>query len=200
MATEIIMFGVVNIGFSYLLGNYIWREFNHVKPSRKVVAAVLALPMITFLIFLNFLLAHYRDALNNFDYNKTMSELLLSLQQLGSKAIESLLESPLSLVDFKSYLLLFVGLLASIIATKKSYDLDDPYPGYGKLHREQENIGKEFNVEQDFSFKDMNDMVEDYSEQINGQLNVLKGSERAFISGRMMLISFTTVMRVGLLQ
>ena len=62
---------------------------------------------------------------------------------------------------------------------KKSYDLDDPYPGYGKLQREQEKIGKEFNVEQDFSFNDMNDMVEDYSEQVNGQLDILKGNERA---------------------
>lgn len=176
---EIMMFGVANIGVAYLLGNFIWRYFNHVAVGRKLIAGILAVPMMTFLIFLNFLLAHYRDALSKVDANNNLTDMLSSVQRLGATATESLLTNPIAMEDFKSYLLLFVGILASIIATKKSYDLDDPYPGYGKLQREQEKIGREFNSEQDASFRDMNDMVEDYSEQINGQLDILKGSERA---------------------
>ena len=179
VAVEIMMFGVANIGVAYLLGNFIWRYFNHVSVSKKLIAGLLAFPMMAFLVFLNFLLAHYRDALSKVAPTDKLADMLLSVQQLGAKATETLLANPIALEDFKSYLLLFVGILASIVATKKSYDLDDPYPGYGKLQREQEKIGKEFNVEQDFSFNDMNDMVEDYSEQVNGQLDILKGNERA---------------------
>lgn len=180
---EIIMFGVANIGAAFLLGNFIWRYFGHISLFKKLVAGVIATPMMVFLVFINFLLAHYRDALSTsldgLNDQTSLESMYLSVQQLGAKAIEGLLASPFMLDDFKSYLLLFVGLLASIIATKKSFDLDDPYPGYGKMDRDQERVGESFNSQQDFSFTDMNDLVEDYSEQINGLLELLKGNEKA---------------------
>ena len=61
VAVEIMMFGVANIGVAYLLGNFIWRYFNHVSVSKKLIAGLLALLM-AFLVFLNFLLALSRCA------------------------------------------------------------------------------------------------------------------------------------------
>ena len=50
--------------------------------------------------------------------------------------------------DFKSYLLMFIGIIASIFAIIKSFQLDDPYPGYGKISREQSKLANFYNNEQ----------------------------------------------------
>ncbi len=179
---EIFMFGIVNIGVAFLLGNYLWRYFNHINAAKKAVATVLALPMMTFIVFLNFFLAHYRDAVSKLANNEGDAlQVLILMQQLGGQAITTLIHNPFLMEDFKSYLLLFVGLIASVFATKKSFELDDPYPGYGKLSREQEELAENFNDRQTSALRDMNVLVEDYSNKINFKLNSVKTSETVFI-------------------
>ena len=177
---EIMMFAVANIGVSFLLGCYVWRYFYHVNVIKKSCALIVALPMMSFIVLLNFLLAHYRDAiakLANSDLGAF--EIEASMQQLGAIATTTLFQNPLALEDFKSYLLLFVGMLASIFAIMKSFDLDDPYPGYGKISREQEELATAFNNEQTDAFSEMNDLVDDYSNQINTELSMVESNETA---------------------
>jgi hypothetical protein len=177
---EILMFGIANVGVAFLLGCYVWRYFNHVSSGKKAAALILALPMMSFIVFLNFLLAHYRDAIAKLAGSDLGAfEIEASMQKLGAVATSSLTQNPFLLEDFKSYLLLFVGLLASVFATKKSFELDDPYPGYGKITREQEELATAFNFEQTDAFSEMNDLVDDYSNQINTQLSFVKNNEDA---------------------
>ena len=172
---EIFMFGIANVGVAFLLGCYIWRYFFHIASAQKILAIVLALPMMCFIVFLNFFLAHYRDAISKLaDNDLSALQMMTLMQKLGGQARDTLIQNPLVMDDFKSYLLLFVGLLASIFATKKSFELDDPYPGYGKISREQDDLASNFNDEQTFALKDMNDLVDDYSSQINTQLGFIK--------------------------
>ena len=181
---EIVMFGIANIGLAYLLGTFIWRYFFHVEITKKLVAYLLAPPLMACLLLLNFLLAHYRDALSRVGPELSLNDLLANVQQLGAQAVASLTTSPFLLQDFKSYLLLFVGILASIIATKKSFDLDDAYPGYGKIERDQDRFATQFNTQQDYSLKDLDELVQYHSEQINQELALLRGNEQAIINRR----------------
>ena len=83
-----------------------------------------------------FFLAHYRDAISKLaDNDLSALQMMTLMQKLGGQARDTLIQNPFVMDDFKSYLLLFVGLLASIFATKKSFELDDPYPGYGKISK-----------------------------------------------------------------
>ena len=181
VVVEIMMFGIANIGLAYILGNFIWRYFFHVGLLKKMVAFVFAPPLMVGLVLLNFLLAHYRDALSSVGPDLSFNDLLANVQQLGAQAVASLSKSPFLLQDFKSYLLLFVGILASLIATKKSFDLDDSYPGYGKIERDQDRLGDNFNIQQDYALTVLDEMVRDFSEQINQQLALLRGNEEAII-------------------
>ena len=70
------------------------------------------------------------------DGELTANEMFAVMEKLGGNALETLFNNPFMLDDFKSYLLLFVDKL-QYFAAQKSYELDDPYPGYGKLSREQ---------------------------------------------------------------
>lgn len=180
---EIFMFGIANVGVAFLLGCYVWRYFYHISVIKRIVATILALPMMAFIVFLNFFLAHYRDAISKL-VNTEFSTLqtITLMQQLGGQARDTLIANPVVMDDFKSYLLLFVGMLASIFATRKSFELDDPYPGYGKLSREQKELAMNFNDEQKFAFKDINDLVDDYSNQINSQLDLIKSKESAAVN------------------
>ena len=168
---EIFMFGIVNVGVAFFLGCYVWRYFYHISTVKKTVATVLVVPMVSFIVFLNFFLAHYRDAISKLAHNELGSlQLLVEMQRLGGQAIKTLLQNPFLMEDFKSYLLLFVGLLASTLAAMKSFELDDPYPGYGKLSREQDELATNFNDEQTFALRDINELVDNYSNQINSEL------------------------------
>ena len=92
---------------------------------------------------------------------------------LGARAIETIQTSTFFMNDNNSYLLLFVGLLAAVFATHKSFGLDDPYPGYGKLSREQDELAEDFNYEQTLSFEEMNVLVDDYSTTSFSEANSL---------------------------
>ena len=180
---EIFMFGIANVGVAFLLGCYVWRYFYHVSAIKKTVATILSIPMMAFIVFLNFFLAHYRDAISKLASAELDAlETVTLMQKLGGDARDTLLANPFVMDDFKSYLLLFVGMLASIFATKKSFELDDPYPGYGKISREQDELAANFNEEQTLAFRDMNSLVDDYSRQINSRLSLVRGNESALIT------------------
>ena len=177
---EILMFGIANVGAAFLLGCYVWRYFYHVDKIKKAVANALALPIMAIILFLNFLLAHYRDAISELAKNDIdASQTLDWMQKLGEHALGTLTENPFVMNDVKSYLLLIFGLLAAILAARKSFELDDPYPGYGRISREQKKLDKTFNDEWAFAFRDMNDLIEDYSNQINSQLSLVESYELA---------------------
>ena len=178
VAIEILMFGVANVAIAYFLGNFIWRNFYHVSSLRKTIGTILSLPLITLAVALNFFLAHYRDAISSVaSKDLDFASLIQMMQQLGARARETLYAAPLELDDFKSYLLLVVGMVAFILAARKSFELDDPYPGYGKIHREQEALAAHFNDEQTNAFRAMNDFVNGTTEAINAQISLAKGSE-----------------------
>ena len=180
---EILMFGIINIGFSFILGFYIWRGFYHISSFRNTVSGILAVPILFLIASLNLFLAHYRDKLESLNKsNLAIDEMNVLFFEIGSKAREAFLNHPFFLDDFKSYLLMFIGLIASIIAIIKSFQLDDPYPGYGKISREQSKLADSYNKKQTNAFEDMDDLADDFSNQINEQLNVLKGNETAIIT------------------
>ena len=196
---EILMFGVINIGF-LLLGFLIWRNFYHISTIRNVIAGFLAIPIISLILSLNLFLAHYRDKLESFKKsNLSIDEMNVLFSQIGSQARESFLNNSFMLDDFKSYLLMFIGIIASIFAIIKSFQLDDPYPGYGKISREQSKLANFYNNEQTSAFREMDDLADDFSNQINEQLARLQGNETAVISGKMIKTTSRNI-TIGYLQ
>lgn len=141
VALEIFMHAIANVGAAALLGFYVWRFFHpNASVEVKSIGFTLAIPIIAFLIFINFFLAHYRDAISSlFSDGRTIySE--SELPVLGKVALETLLSSPFGMADFKSWLLLFIGILLAIAATIKAYKIDDPFPGYGNLQRKKDKL------------------------------------------------------------
>jgi hypothetical protein len=178
---EIFLFGVINLGVATLLGYYVWGFFKHAKILWRGVAVFLAVPMMAFLLFLNAFMGHYRDALAKSAVTITdLSIKALQTQvQLASEGVGTLLTNPIMLEDFKSYMIVGFGLIAAIVVLIKSYGLDEPYPGYGKISREQELLARNFNDKQAALLREINDMADNYVAEINEKISILDGNSAA---------------------
>ena len=180
---EIFMFGLINIGLSFILGNYIWRGFYHINTFRKLWAGLLSTFLLISIVGINFLVGHYRDGLERLSSNQNLNITQMGsvIQEIGNQALNTFFTNPFLMSEFKSYIFVILGIIASTFAIIKSFQLDDPYPKYGKLSREQSKLAENFNDMQTDAFEEMDELVNVYSTQINNQLNVLKGNERSIV-------------------
>lgn len=135
---EVLFFTVCNIGIALILGSFFVRQLHHIQSLRKTLFSFVVLITSCFLLFLNLSFAHYRDALLVFsNTNLSDSDFLSQAAQVYTNGVTNLLSNPLTLSDPKSFLLFVLGCLLAFVAAYKAYRLDDPYPGYGKLNKQQ---------------------------------------------------------------
>lgn len=176
VAIEILLFTVVNVGVAFLLGYYVWRWVFHISGMVKLCGVLAGLFMAGFIILINLLLAHYRDALSELARGLALGpvtfggedlDYLAQVTQLGGLAMERVLGTPLMIEDFKSYLLLGVGVLAAVVVTIKSFGLDDPYPGYGKVTRNYLERTRRYAEKQEQYNQDLVALVNDCVKEIN---------------------------------
>ena len=85
---------------------------------------------------LNYFVANYRAIANL----ATKNETAFNFNEVFNNMFT--LNNPLSLND---WFLFLIGFIAAIIAFVTSYKMDDPYPGYGKIHRQLEEAREEYN-------------------------------------------------------
>ena len=73
----------------------------------------------------------------------------------------SFIDNPIGLVDFMSWVLVFIGILFAIIALFDGIRVDDKYPGYGPLVRKLKDVQAELHQEVD-DLKDSANNLYDY--------------------------------------
>ena len=127
---------IVNVGIlGWFFGrNCFWYK-NHIKQTKATLGwSSLGLFLILALL-LNYFVANYRVvatlATKNgsvFNFNEVLNNMLS-------------LNHSLSLND---WFLFLIGFVAAIIAFVTSYNMDDTYPGYGKIHRQLEESREEY--------------------------------------------------------
>ncbi len=139
----LVAFGVsaVNVLFGVTAGFFGLRYLNHPGMPAKVMGGVIAGVCILMGIFLNFFIAHFRDA---------VEEGLIAAEAAGMLADFSLFDIPPGLVvremfpniigfdSFVALALLILGLTVFALAVYEGYDrITDPYPGYGRVWRKE---------------------------------------------------------------
>lgn len=138
-----IAFGVsaVNVLFGVVAGFFGLRYLNHPALPAKIAGGGIAGVCILIGIFLNFFVAHYRDAVES---------ALAAAEAAGRLAEFSMFEIPpgavmremfpniFSLDSFVALALLILGLTVFSIAVYEGYDrITDKYPGYGRVWRKE---------------------------------------------------------------
>lgn len=120
--TEAIVISFLNLGIAFLFGRLV-TNFVHIRWSRKFVGIFVAIGFVVFAVFLNLMVAHYREITGTV------------LDEGGRLAFAAFSENPLGLKDFQSWILFLMGCLFAIISFIDGLKWDDPYPGYSKRDR-----------------------------------------------------------------
>ena len=115
---------LINIVPAWLFAGPAFSMLQH--RSRPVWGTGLAITVIWLVIaiFFNLAVGHYRDALGG-----------PNPEVAGVTTIASIKAHLFQLADIQSYFLWMIGLLVSSTVAFDRYKMDDPYPGYGKIHR-----------------------------------------------------------------
>jgi len=114
----------VNVVHGYLIGAYWGKQAFSIHQPLKAIG-YLGFASWAFLTgIFNLVVGHVRALYETGVYDNAFT--------LG---VEAFVAGPFSLVDFNSWMLVFIGVLFSIIALFDGLNVDDKYPGYGSITR-----------------------------------------------------------------
>lgn len=134
--SQSLIVAVLNIAPAFLFaGMFCLRYTTHVEFLKRAAAYCALLFYAGWMFVFNLCVAHYR-------------ELLGSSDEIGvTRVIDRLLSSPFGLTDLNSWLLLFMGVFFALVAMVDGYKSDDPYPGYGRIQRLNDEIRENYEIE-----------------------------------------------------
>ncbi|MGH8551271.1 MAG: hypothetical protein ACRERU_22225 [Methylococcales bacterium] len=134
--SQSLIVAVLNIVPAFLFaGMFCLRYTNHVDFLKRATAGWATILYAGWMLIFNMCVAHYR-------------EILASSDEIAvTQVIDRLITSPFGLADPNSWLLLFMGIFFSLVAMVDGYKSDDPYPGYGRIQRLNDEIRENYEIE-----------------------------------------------------
>ena len=122
------------IGFAalnVLVPAFLWgpalRYVNHVKPRETIKGWAAGTAWVFTAVCLNLVLGHYREASAAGGGD---------LGEINRAAWSSFTQGPFGMTETTSWLVALLGMFLATAALLEGYRRDDPYPGYGRKHRE----------------------------------------------------------------
>jgi hypothetical protein len=120
--TQALIIALLNVGFGYVAGRYLFTNVNHIHNYRKAAGFASILLWACLAFAFNLIVAHYRAALGG--ANPGDAERI---------AVSTFTRTPFSISEISGWLLFLLGCSFSLIAAVDGWNMDDPYPGYGHL-------------------------------------------------------------------
>jgi hypothetical protein len=176
---EAMVSAVLNVLISFGIGLGGLRQLNHRRLFRKLLGFLALVVWMTFAVFLNLALAHYREVSGAF------------LDDAGAQVITRLWQSPAALSDIKSWLFFGIGFVWSAVALIDGIFFTDPYPGYAQLERRVHKAHQEYiNCKQDLveQLRDIKDDATSQMQEVQSDLNKRRAEHASISAARSDLI------------
>jgi len=158
---------LVNLGLA-AFSAFALRNMFHVNVFRKLFFLVLfALIFVLSACFI-FGVGHYREAiaLNPWTASKT--------------AVKSLLDSPLGIQDFNSWIMVVVSAIALILLAAKFFVVDDRYPGYTAISRRVRELQRKWYGGCSEAFGEISAAAEDAQRALSGKEKEIRSQYISF--------------------
>lgn len=150
------IFAIINVGLGGVTGVVAVRQLFHVSLIRRIVGGVgFALALGLDLLF-NTSVAHFRDAIGS---GATQSA-------AAAAVLPKLWPNPFALTDFTSWLLLGLGLAFFALSCYDGFQLDDPYPSYGRRYRSLRKGKEDYERAVEDAHRSMAEIRDGYTRQI----------------------------------
>lgn len=122
---EAFIFALINVGCGFAGGRIVVPRLLHVQSWTRVLGGIALASLAIIVLGNNLLAAHYRAVLVDD----------VDILHAAAQAWRNMLDAPFTVGDGKSVQLMVFGLLASLAAGWKAWNMDEPYPGYGDKTR-----------------------------------------------------------------
>ena len=132
------LISAANVVHGYLVGAHWGKQAFSIHQPWKAIGYLGFASWASLTLVLNLVVGHVRAL-----YAAGMSDEAFNL------GVTAFRQGPLDLVDFYAWLIVFVGILCSIIALFDGLKVDDKYPGYGAITRKLREAEQELSAEID---------------------------------------------------
>jgi len=129
---DALIVSLVNIGVGLLFGWKVMPLKNHKNLLLKFLGYGGFIVYLVFVLVFNVVVAHYRIAMIGQSGTATKD------------AIFTFLNSPFKIEDLMSWILILLGIVFSFFAFSDGYSMDDPFPKYGALSRNKQELQDEY--------------------------------------------------------
>lgn len=177
---EAASFAILNIGFSIILTLYLIKQVVRNGLVWKLIGIVGILAWLGVVLVINLGLAHYREVAATF------------AEGAGADILVRIVENPFGLIELESWMLFAIGVLFATVTLVDIITFSDIYPGYTKRQMRWDEEQEEYKVEFDSLIQELDDIKEDYNDNLKAIGNALSSRQRELdniLSGRNRLAS-----------
>jgi hypothetical protein len=177
---EALIFAVLNVGVGLMFGIF-WIPFvNHRNWFLKLFGLIGLAAYLACMVGINIALAHYREVAG------------VLFEGAGEAVMQRLMQDPLGIQDFRSWLLFGLGVLFSIIAVLDGLSLRDPYPGYQRIDKALRTAREKYADMRRAAIEELGEVRKDYEELLTtarSDLGKQKVEHDAIVSHRSRMLS-----------
>ena len=177
---EAASFALLNIGFSIILTLFVIKQVVRRGVLWKLVGLSGIAAWSVTVIVINLGLAHYREVAATF------------AEGAGADILVRIIQNPLGLVELESWMLFAIGMLFATVTLVDIITFSDSHPGYTKRQIRWDEEQEEYKDEFDSLIQELDDIKEDYNENLKAIGNALTTRQRELdniLSGRNRLTS-----------
>lgn len=160
----------VNILIGALVVGFALRCRNLVHSTHRAAAWLVVIAVVPWIGAFNLLVGHFRDSMQAVAGHAAADPLTM----LTNDTWQRMTADPLGFDSFQSSLLVILGMLFFGIASWKGYQWDDPYPGYGRRHRQLNALKEEYLRVLNQAQDDVGRVYQDRKERLKDMLHRLE--------------------------
>ncbi len=172
---QMALISFVNIFAAGLAMGFLLRQRNRVGVIRQSLAWIGIAFLLATTVAFNLAIGHFRDSMQ-----AVVNDPSADVLALGTDVVARFLANAAALDSFQSYLLALLGFLFFCIASWKWLQRDDPYPDYGRRHRQLQSRRDDYIGRYDTAQRDLKNVYDEFASKLEDRREQLKIKQSAW--------------------
>ena len=172
---QMALISFVNIFAAGLAMGFLLRQRNRVALIRRSLAWIGIVFLLGTTVAFNLAIGHFRDSMQ-----AVVNDPSADVLALGTDVVDRFLANAVALDSFQSYLLALLGFLFFCIASWKWLQRDDPYPYYGRRHRQLQSLRDVYIGRYDTAQSDLKNVHDEFASKLEDRREQLKIKQSAW--------------------